>query len=113
MRIGPVDVRSLARMAPKAGITNAPFRLIVKECGSGLTTTEEMDATALLLEHPHPNDLAADYPEPRPPAPESPAAYPPEERPLAMQLLGKAPDTLRRAAEKCQRLGADIVDLNM
>ena len=98
MKIGPVDVRSLARMAPMAGITNAPFRLIVKECGSGLTTTEEMDATALLLEHPHANGIAAYYP---------------EERPLAMQLLGKDPDTLRRAAEKCQRLGADIVDLNM
>ncbi|HEY5725492.1 MAG TPA: tRNA dihydrouridine synthase DusB [Methylomirabilota bacterium] len=98
MKIGPVEIRSLARMAPMAGITNAPFRLIVKECGSGLTTTEEMDATALLLEHPHAQDIAA---------------YFPEERPLAMQLLGKDPDVLRRAAEKCQRLGADIVDLNM
>jgi tRNA-dihydrouridine synthase B len=98
MKIGPVEVPSLARMAPMAGITNAPFRLIVKECGSGLTTTEEMDATALLLEHPHAQDIAA---------------YFPEERPLAMQLLGKDPDLLRRAAEKCQRLGADIVDLNM
>jgi tRNA-dihydrouridine synthase B len=59
VKIGAVEVRSPARMAPMAGITNAPFRLIVRECGSGLTTTEEMDAAALLMNHPHANDIAA------------------------------------------------------
>jgi nifR3 family TIM-barrel protein len=98
MKIGPVEIHTLARMAPMAGITNAPFRLIVRECGSALTTTEEMDAAALLTNHPHANDIAA---------------YFPQERPLAMQLLGKDPDLLCRAAEKAQGLGADIVDLNM
>jgi nifR3 family TIM-barrel protein len=81
-----------------AGITNAPFRLVARECGSGLTTSEEMDAGALLTGHPHADAMAAYYP---------------EERPLAMQLLGKDPDLLARAAERCQMLGADIVDLNM
>jgi nifR3 family TIM-barrel protein len=81
-----------------AGITNAPFRLIARECGSGLTTSEEMDAAALLTGHPHADAIAAYYP---------------AERPLAMQLLGKDPDLLARAAERCQALGADIVDLNM
>ena len=76
MKIGPVEIRSLTRMAPMAGITNAPFRLIVRECGSGLTTSEEMDAAALLMNHPHANDIAAYYP---------------EERPLAMQLAREGP----------------------
>jgi len=98
MRIGDVDVRGLARLAPMAGATNAPFRLVVRECGSGLATTEEMDAASLLLESPH----AA-----------SAAAYYPEERPLAMQLLGKDPEALARAAARCEALGADVVDLNM
>jgi tRNA-dihydrouridine synthase B len=98
MKIGSVEMSALARMAPMAGITNAPFRLIVRECGSGLTTTEEMDASALLTNHPHADAIAAYYP---------------EERPLAMQLLGKDADLLARAAERCQVLGADIVDLNM
>ena len=98
MRIGSVEVSALARLAPMAGITNAPFRLIARECGSGLTTTEEMDAAALLMNHPHADAIAASYP---------------EERPLAMQLLGKDVDLLVRAADRCQRLGADIVDLNM
>jgi tRNA-dihydrouridine synthase B len=98
MKIGAVEVPALARLAPMAGITNAPFRLLARECGSGLTTTEEMDAAALLTGHPHADAIAAYYP---------------AERPLAMQLLGKDPDLLARAAERCQALGADIVDLNM
>jgi len=98
MKIGSIEMSALGRMAPMAGITNAPFRLIVRECGSGLTTTEEMDASALLTNHPHADAIAAYYP---------------EERPLAMQLLGKDADLLARAAERCQVLGADIVDLNM
>jgi nifR3 family TIM-barrel protein len=81
-----------------AGVTNPPFRLVARECGSGLTTTEEMDAASLLMNHPHADDISAYYP---------------EERPLAMQLLGADADILARAAEKCQALGADIVDLNM
>src|ERR1700751_495163 len=98
MKIGPVEIRALARLAPMAGITNAPFRLIARECGSGLTTTEEMDAAALLMNHPHADAIAAYYP---------------QERPLAMQLLGKDAAILVRAAERLQALGADIVDLNM
>jgi tRNA-dihydrouridine synthase B len=98
MKIGSVEIRSLTRLAPMAGITNAPFRLIARECGSGLTTTEEMDAAALLMNHPHAHAIAAYYP---------------EERPLAMQLLGKDVDVLVRAAERLQTLGAGIVDLNM
>jgi nifR3 family TIM-barrel protein len=98
VRIGGVDVRGLARLAPMAGATNAPFRLVARECGSGLTTTEEIDAASLFHDSPHA---------------ESAAAYYPEDRPLAMQLLGKDPDTLARGAARCVALGADIVDLNM
>jgi tRNA-dihydrouridine synthase B len=98
MRIGSVDVQGLARLAPMAGATNAPFRLVARECGSGLTTTEEIDALSLLMGSPHAAACGAYYP---------------EERPLAMQLLGKDPDALARAAARCQALGADVVDLNM
>src|SRR5260370_29037567 len=98
MKVGAGEIPGVARLAPMAGITNAPFRLIARECGSGLPTAEEMDAAALLTGHPFADAIAA---------------YSPAERPLAMQLLGKDPDLLARAAERCQVLGADIVDLNM
>ena len=58
-----------------------------------------MDAAALLMNTPHADAIAAYYP---------------EERPLAMQLLGKDPDILVRAAREARGgSGADIVDLNM
>ena len=98
MKIGQIEISQLCRLAPMAAISNAPFRLIAKECGSGLTTTEEMDAFALLMD----TRLAGEM-----------AAYYPQERPLAMQLLGRDPQALIRAALRCEELGADIVDLNM
>src|SRR5215510_1871368 len=62
MRIGNVDVQGLARLAPMAGATNAPFRLVARECGSSLTTTEEMDAASILFETPHAVAATAYYP---------------------------------------------------
>ena len=47
-----IEIPQLCRLAPMADISNAPFRLIAKECGSGLTTTEEMGAFALLMDTP-------------------------------------------------------------
>jgi nifR3 family TIM-barrel protein len=98
VKIGQIEIPELCRLAPMAAISNAPFRLIARECGSGLTTTEEIDAFALLMDTPRAGEMAGYYP---------------QERPLAMQLLGRDPEALARAAIRCQELGADIVDLNM
>lgn len=98
MRIGNVELDGIARLAPMAGISNAPFRLVARECGSALTTSEEIDAISLLRESPVAFEIAR---------------YFPEERPLAMQLLGADRDLLVPAAEMLQDAGADIIDLNM
>lgn len=98
MRIGDIDIRGTVRLAPMAGISNAPFRLLARECGSGLTTSEEIDAISLVRG----SDVAREI-----------ARFYPEERPLAMQLLGCDADLLVRAAEQLQETGADIIDLNM
>jgi len=49
MKIGQIEIPQLCHLAPMVAISNPPFRLIAKEYGSGLTTTEEMDAFALLI----------------------------------------------------------------
>jgi len=90
----PLDLR----LAPMAGVTNAPFRLVCRECGAGPLTSEEIDARALVLG----NDKTATL-----------ARYLPEERPLAMQLLGADPDVLAEAARRLEAAGADGIDLNM
>jgi tRNA-dihydrouridine synthase B len=86
------------RLAPMAGVTNAPFRLVARECGAGRLTSEEIDARALVRDNARTIALTA---------------YLPEERPLAMQLLGEDPDLLAEAARRLEAAGADGVDLNM
>jgi tRNA-dihydrouridine synthase B len=90
----PLDLR----LAPMAGVTNAPFRLVCRECGAGPLTSEEIDARALVLG----NDKTATL-----------ALCLPDERPIAMQLLGADPDVLAEAARRLEAAGADAIDLNM
>jgi tRNA-dihydrouridine synthase B len=86
------------RLAPMAGVSNAPFRLVCREAGAGLLTSEEIDARALVMGNAKTETLAR---------------YLPEERPLAMQLLGSDPDVLAEAARRLEGAGADGIDLNM
>jgi tRNA-dihydrouridine synthase B len=90
----PIDLR----LAPMAGVTNAPFRLVCREAGAGPLTSEEIDARAYVLGNGKTETLAR---------------YLPQERPLAMQLLGADPDILAEAARRLEATGADGIDLNM
>ena len=81
-----------------AGATNAPFRLVARECGAGLLTSEELDARALVENNTRTRALAQ---------------YLPQEHPIAFQLLGGDPDVLAEAARRLEADGADGIDLNM
>src|SRR5215813_3231996 len=86
------------RLAPMAAVTNAPFRLIARECGAGRLTSEEIDARGLVEGSPRTAELAS---------------FLPEEHPIALQLLGADPDVLAEAARRLEATGADGIDLNM
>src|SRR5256885_3570966 len=86
------------RLAPMAAVTNAPFRLVCRECGAGPLTNEEIDARALLQNSARTEELTR---------------FLPEEHPIAMQLLGADPDVLAEAAGRLEAAGADALDLNM
>lgn len=86
------------RLAPMAGVTNVPFRLVCREAGAGLLTSEEIDARALVMGNAKTETLAR---------------YLPAERPLVMQLLGADADVLAEAARRLEAAGADGIDLNM
>lgn len=53
-----VEIHACARLASMPEVTSAPVRLVARESGSGLTTPEEMNAAALLLNHPHADAIA-------------------------------------------------------
>jgi len=82
-----------------AGLTDSAFRRLVKRLGGcGLVVTEMVSSEALvrgierMLEH---------------------AEFTDEERPVAVQLFGGDPGRMARAAQQIERLGADVVDVNM
>src|SRR5262247_2693941 len=81
-----------------AGVTNAPFRLVARECGAGRLTSEEIDARGLVADSGHTRELAR---------------YLPEEHPITFQLLGSDPEILAEAARRLEEAGADGIDLNM
>jgi nifR3 family TIM-barrel protein len=81
-----------------AGVSNAPFRLVARECGAGRLTSEEIDARGLVADSGHTRELAR---------------YLPEEHPIAFQLLGGDAEVLAEAARRLEDAGADGIDLNM
>src|SRR5437867_11467011 len=86
------------RLAPMAGVTNAPFRLVCREAGAGLLTSEEIDARALIEGNARTQAIAH---------------YLPDERPIAFQLLGGDPDVLPAAARRLAATGAAATDRDM
>lgn len=96
--IGNQKLENWLIMAPMAGITNLPFRRIVKKMGTGLVTTEMVSATGLTLDHKRTLAYLKSHP---------------DESPLAVQLFGCKPETMAAAAEIVVEAGAHIVDINM
>src|SRR5207253_9962488 len=91
---GMIDLR----LAPMAAVTNAPFRLVARECGAGRLTSEEIDARGLVEGSARTAELAS---------------FLPEEHPIALQLLGGDPAVPAEAARRLEAAGADAIDLNM
>jgi tRNA-dihydrouridine synthase B len=97
--LGQLRLSSNLFLAPLAGYTNLPFRLIIREIGGvGLCTTDLVNARSLLEK----NRKALKLIETRP-----------DDHPLAVQLYGTVPEEMRDTALLLQSLGVDAVDVNM
>lgn len=97
MRIGSVPIEGVTVLAPLAGITNLPFRLLVKEQGAGLVCSEMISANGLRHGSPKTVRLMESVP---------------EEKPLSVQIFGSDPDIMAEAARTVAGSGADILDIN-
>lgn len=98
MRIGNVEIKNNIALAPMAGVTDLPFRLLCKEQGCGLMCTEMVSAKAVLYNNKNTEDLMKTVP---------------QERPLALQLFGSDPDIMADIAKKLSEREFDIIDVNM
>ncbi len=98
MRIGNLTLRNNVFLAPMAGITNMPFRVLVREFGCALAFTEMISANGLVRK----TQKSYRY-----------LDSSPEDKPLGIQIFGSDPDVLVEAAQIVAALGADLVDINM
>ena len=98
LEIGNIKLENRLILAPMAGITNLPFRLIIKKLGAGLVYSEMVSAMGLHLNHKKTMDYVKSDP---------------NEKPLAVQIFGADPSVMAMAAQTVEKSGADIVDINM
>ena len=97
MKIGPYTLAAPTVLAPLAGITHLPFRLMIKAVGCGLVCSEMVSANGLVHKSEKTKQLM-----------DSVA----EEKPLSIQLFGSDPDMMAEAARMAEAAGADILDIN-
>ncbi len=97
MKIGAVETDNFSVLAPLAGITNLPMRLIAKRAGCGLVCSEMISSNGLVYNSGKTVQMLDSVP---------------EEKPLSVQIFGADPDLMAEAARIVQDSGADIVDIN-
>lgn len=98
LQIGKVTVKGNLILAPMAGVTDLPFRLLCKEQGADLIYTEMVSAKGIYYN----NKNTASLLEVRE-----------EERPVALQLFGSDPEIMASQAGRIQERNFDILDINM
>lgn len=98
MQIGNLQIQGRTFLAPLAGITNLPFRLLVKSCGCAVVCTEMISAKGMMYHSRKTHALLATRP---------------EEQPLSVQLFGSEPDVLADCARIIEDMNiAQILDIN-
>ena len=98
MRIGNIELDVPVALAPMAGISDLPYRVICRKFGCGLTVSEMVSAKGLLYKNEKTFAMLQ---------------IAEEERPTAIQLFGSVPEELAEAARIVEARGADIIDFNM
>lgn len=96
--VGPVTVDMPVILAPMTGVTDMPFRTLVRRFGSGLNVTEMIASAAMIRETRQSLQKAA---------------WHPLEEPVSMQLAGCSPTEMAEAAKLNADRGAAIIDINM
>jgi tRNA-dihydrouridine synthase B len=94
MKIGNLQLNNHLVMAPMSGITDYPFRQLVREMGCGLVFTEMVSAEGLLLKG------------------EALLRIEKDDHPVSVQVFGSNPAVLAEAAARAEASGADAIDLN-
>lgn len=98
MKIGNVEIKGNVALAPMAGVTDLPFRLLCKENGCGYLYTEMVSAKAILYNNKNTEALLN---------------VTEGENPIAVQLFGSDPQIMADMAKRLDERPFDVIDVNM
>ena len=98
LRIGNTILENNVILAPMAGVTDLPFRLLCREQGAGCVVTEMVSAKAILYNNRNTKELMQIHP---------------QESPAAIQLFGSDPDIMAQIAARIEDGPYDFIDVNM
>ena len=98
IQIGPLRLESPVILAPMTGVTDLPFRRVVKRYGAGLTVSEMIASQAMIRETRQSLQKSL---------------WDPSEEPVSLQLAGCEPHVMAEAAKLNEQRGAAIIDINM
>lgn len=98
LQIGTVTLENNLILAPMAGVTDLPFRLLCKEQGAGLVCMEMVSAKAISYKNKNTKELLN---------------IDEREHPVSLQLFGSDPDIISEIAKEIEELPFDILDINM
>ena len=98
LQIGNVTLENNLILAPMAGVSDLPFRLLCREQGAGLVCMEMVSAKAILYKNRNTEELLT---------------IDPKEHPVSLQLFGSDPDIISEIAKQIEERTFDILDLNM
>lgn len=97
-KIGKVSIENPFVLAPMAGVTDLPFRILCREQGAGLICMEMVSAKAIQFNNKNTFELMKTDP---------------SEHPVSLQLFGSDPDVISEMAKRIEELPFDILDINM
>lgn len=98
LRIGKLTIKGNLILAPMAGVTDLPFRILCKKEGADLLYTEMVSAKGISYKNKRTEELLS---------------IEDEERPIAVQLFGSDPYILSETAKEIEGRNFDILDINM
>lgn len=98
MKIGNIEIKNNVFLAPMAGVTDMPFRIICREMGCGLVYSEMVSAKGMLYQSKNTEKLLE---------------VGENENPIAVQLFGSDFQILASMAKKIENYNIDIIDINM
>lgn len=98
LQIGNVTLENNLILAPMAGVTDLPFRVLCKEQGAGMICMEMVSAKAILYKNKNTEELMT---------------IDEREHPVSLQLFGSDPEVISEIAKQIEERPFDILDINM